>query len=157
MIKRLLFLDIDGVLNRFTQPHNHPEVVRVDMGIFNRRLLANINRMLQLTGAKVVISSAWRGSAAYPVSKSLAQGGFIGDVIGETPELARDKCRGDEIAAWLKENMPEGFNDYVILDDCLDFLPEQEAHIVKTNTYDGLTEEKVDEVIMKFVELAMAA
>jgi hypothetical protein len=154
---RLLFLDIDGVLNRFTQRHSHPDVIRVRMGIFNRLLITNINTLLRLTGAKVVISSAWRGSETYPVWKSLKEGGFIGDVIGETPELGHKSCRGDEIALYLKESMPDDFKDYVILDDCLDFLPDQNAHIVQTNTYDGLTEAKVVEIVNTFERLVLAA
>jgi hypothetical protein len=52
---KVIFLDIDGVLNcnKTTNPRGLPFVV-------DRRLLARFRRLLDRTGAKVVLSSTWR-------------------------------------------------------------------------------------------------
>lgn len=48
-------------------------------------------------------------------------------------------CRGNEIKEWLSRN--EGkVSNYVIIDDFDDMLPEQEDHVVLTDTLIGITE-----------------
>src|SRR4029079_14037574 len=55
MSMKVIFLDIDGVLNcdRTPNPRNFPYVV-------DRRLLARLKKLLKQTRAKVVLSSSWR-------------------------------------------------------------------------------------------------
>ena len=52
---KVIFLDIDGVLNcsKTRNPRKLPYVV-------DKRLLALLKRMLKRTGAKIVLSSTWR-------------------------------------------------------------------------------------------------
>jgi hypothetical protein len=52
---KVIFLDVDGVLNckKTANPRKLPYVV-------DRRLLARFKRLLDRTGAKVVLSSTWR-------------------------------------------------------------------------------------------------
>jgi hypothetical protein len=55
MSMKVIFLDIDGVLNcdRTPNPRKFPYVV-------DRRLLARLKKLLKRTRAKVVLSSSWR-------------------------------------------------------------------------------------------------
>jgi hypothetical protein len=52
---KVVFLDIDGVLNctKTKNPRKFPYVV-------DPKLLARLNRLLERTAAKVVLSSSWR-------------------------------------------------------------------------------------------------
>lgn len=52
---KILFLDVDGVLN--SHPPLDPEVM---CGTFDRDKVARLNRVLRATGASIVLSSAWR-------------------------------------------------------------------------------------------------
>jgi hypothetical protein len=52
---KLLFLDIDGVLN--AREELDPDV---NCGTFHRDKVDRLNRVLRKTGAKIVVSSAWR-------------------------------------------------------------------------------------------------
>jgi hypothetical protein len=52
---KLLFLDVDGVLN--SHPPLDPEVM---YGTFDRDKVARLNHVLRETGASIVLSSAWR-------------------------------------------------------------------------------------------------
>ena len=52
---KIIFLDIDGVLNcdKTPNPRKFPYIV-------DRKLLARLKKLLERTGAKVVLSSSWR-------------------------------------------------------------------------------------------------
>jgi histidinol phosphatase-like enzyme len=52
---KVIFLDIDGVLNcdHTANPRKFPYVV-------DKKLLARFKKLLSRTGAKVVLSSSWR-------------------------------------------------------------------------------------------------
>jgi hypothetical protein len=52
---KVIFLDIDGVLNceKTPNPRKFPYVV-------DKKLLARLQKLLERTGAKVVLSSSWR-------------------------------------------------------------------------------------------------
>jgi HAD domain in Swiss Army Knife RNA repair proteins len=52
---KVIFLDIDGVLNckKTPNPRRLPYIV-------DRRLLSRFKRLIDRTGAKVVLSSTWR-------------------------------------------------------------------------------------------------
>ena len=55
MSRKVIFLDIDGVLNcgRTPNPRKFPYVV-------DTRLLSRLKKLLDRTGAKIVLSSSWR-------------------------------------------------------------------------------------------------
>ena len=53
---KIIFLDIDGVLNVIGQGHD-------EFGqIFHKHFEDNLRWVIDKTGAKIVISSSWRGS-----------------------------------------------------------------------------------------------
>ena len=131
---KVVFLDFDGVLNTTTTTPAYA----LEAG-----LVALLNVIVKLTGAKVVVSSAWRAIEGLPYCVAhLERSGFQGEVIGATPE--RNKVsdpRGLEIQAWLDEH-PE-VEAFVILDDEADMehlLPK----LVQTSFEHGLTEADVE-------------
>jgi hypothetical protein len=113
MSMRVIFLDIDGVLNcdRTPNPRKFPYVV-------DKRLLVRLKKLLLRTRAKVVLSSSWRLD---PVGVAAKYWGV--PFIDTLPDLPK-KTRRDEVLSWLAAH-PE-VTRYAILDDeddGLDSLP----------------------------------
>jgi hypothetical protein len=110
--ERIIFLDIDGVLNckRTPNPRKLPYIV-------DPPLLDRFKRLVDQTGADVVLSSTWRYDPAGLFSAKHWGIPFI-DVIPDMP----GKPRRDEILAWLKTQ--EGVRRFAVLDDEDDGLDE---------------------------------
>jgi hypothetical protein len=89
---KVIFLDIDGVLNckKTANPRKLPYVVDL-------RLLARLRRLLGRRGAKVVLTSTWRYDPAGLFSAKRWGIPFI----GVTPDMPK-RPRRDEIRAWLE-------------------------------------------------------
>lgn len=131
---KVLFLDIDGVLNSHRSiyafngcPHGFtPE----HMALFDHVAIGLVRKLCQETGAVIVLSSSWRLLHA---TKEVAAGLNL-PVIDRTPSLTGN--RGQEIAAWLAEH--PSVTVYAIVDDDSDMLESQRAHFVQTSHEDGL-------------------
>lgn len=163
---RILFLDFDGVLNGL-ETREPPSPIHA--GLFlNPVLVERVNRVCEATGAKVVLSTTWRGRARYPkghamhvafeeVVEALRLAGARFEVIGGTPDLSRPDSltrdgetielwrapeRRKEIAAWIEEHKPEAF---AIVDD--DRGAAIEGHFVGCDPKRGLSEEGMREAI----------
>lgn len=141
---KVIFLDFDGVLNHqelFLQRHleggGDPDDA-IDPACVER-----LNRLIQETGAKVVVSSTWRILKTLDVLQEiLDKRGFVGELIGKTTtdDLG---CRGNQIAEWLSHNEVDSF---VILDDDSD-MGDLIDHLVRTDIRNGLLDEHVLEAI----------
>lgn len=114
---------------------------------FCPKSIANLNVLIEETGAKVVISSTWRmGKTAAELQVILESVGFIGETIGCTP-IYHDKqrIRGCEILGWIKDNKEligsdyYNFTEYVILDDDSDMLYWQRNNFLLIDRFVGLT------------------
>lgn len=133
---KVIFLDIDGVLNVISQGHdNHG-------ALFHPHLVDNLRSVIDSTGAKIVVSSTWRTRGLEKMREMWKDRGLPGDIIGVTPDcsqlLDNGTCefldlveRGHEIQDWLKEH-PEVIN-YVIFDDDNDMLESQRKRFVRTS------------------------
>ena len=126
---KVIFFDIDGVLNSDSTPNPQKFPYIVDA-----RLLARFQELLSKTGATAVMSSSWRVD---PVGRLAAK--FYGipfdDICPDIPKAPR--C--EEMQSWLRHH-PE-VTRYVVLDDdddCLDELP-----LFQPSSKTGLTEEIV--------------
>jgi len=111
---KVIFLDIDGVLNcaKTPNPRKFPYIV-------DRRLLRRFERLVARTKAKIVLSSTWRYDPAGLFSARHWGIRFI-DVIPDMP----GKPRRNEILAWLKHHpRVERFAVIDDEDDELDELP----------------------------------
>jgi hypothetical protein len=127
---KVIFLDIDGVLNckRTPNPRKLPYVV-------DPALLARFKRLVERSGADVVLSSTWRYDPAGLFSAK-HWGIPFADVIPDMPK----RPRRDEILAWLEQH-PD-VDRFVVIDDDDDELDElplfQPSHRI------GLTEKIVE-------------
>jgi hypothetical protein len=127
---KVIFLDIDGVLNCDSTENPRHFPYRTDPA-----LLARLKRLLELTGAQVVLSSTWRYDPAGLFSARNQGVPFI-DCI---PDL-QGEPRRKEILAWLQQR-PE-VDRFVVLDDeddGLDNLP-----LFQPSRGAGLTDEIVE-------------
>lgn len=133
---KVLFLDIDGVLNSRRScfafggfPHNATGPERQMFDEVAVRLVAGIVRA---AGAKVVLSSTWRKHENWTeIGPALGL-----PIIDRTPISWKGR-RGEEIAEWLAAH-PE-VESYAIVDDDSDMLPEQMRFFVHTSGFDGLS------------------
>lgn len=144
---KVLFLDFDGVLNshqwmqanadKFPMNHmwHHTHLDELAVG--------RLEKIVQATGAKVVISSTWRLLNSLPRLCDILQNhGFTGEVIGITPRLGGP--RGNEIASWLNDHGP--IENFVIIDDDGDMV-HLKHKLVQTSWDLGLQDEHVDAAI----------
>ena len=102
---KVIFLDIDGVLNcsKTANPRKFPYVV-------DKRLLARLQKLLNRTGAKVVLSSSWRLDPVGLLAAKYWKVPFI-DVCPDKPGSPRRM----EILDWLSDH-PKATR-YAIIDD----------------------------------------
>lgn len=163
---KIIFMDCDGVINSYSfyMSDRNPGNLNGKEGDVDPDCVKRILRIVEETGAKIVLSSDWRLS--WPGSLiRLENAGFPkGLIIDKTPELiwrqiSRDELsayddngfcyaysRGREIDMWLEAH-PECTN-YTIIDDRTDFTDEQGPHFVHVNSYCGITDDNADIAIM---------
>ena len=165
-VKRLIFLDIDGVLNSAPYMKSRPEAVkRMDHPDFDQHTLdpwaiAQLNRILAETGSAVALSSSWRlesskvGEGALKNTERLMRlRGFNGRLWQATPDLAKlaGGVRGAEIDAWLNRHEHLGPFSFVILDDRDDMQPWNHR-LVQTTWQNGLTPALASKAIEMLLE-----
>jgi len=126
---KIIFLDIDGVLNVYCES-------RDEYGCcFHSHLVENLRILIEQTGAKIVIISTWRFSGLEIIKEMWEKRNLPGEVVGITPNFmiqhGTTLCRGKEIDSYL-ENHPE-IENYVILDDDTDMEEHQMARFVMTS------------------------
>lgn len=144
----MVFLDFDGVLNSI-ESHERDGRRGGPYGLY-REHVEHLNEIVRLSGATVVVSSTWRLGYTVPALRKLLRGaGYLGSVIGKTPDLQwvgdaghiyRSVPRGHEIASWRAKNNHVG--PFVILDDDSD-MAELSDRLVKTEFRTGLVAEHV--------------
>lgn len=138
---KIIFLDIDGVLNSANWMLREQESGRdPQWSLFNNfdlEAIAVLNEVVEKTQAKVVISSSWR--IIHPLEHIVAllkKHDFKGEVIGKTPSRTEiHHKRGNEIQEWLDAH-PEA-QQFVIIDDDSD-MEHLMPKLVQTTWQDGL-------------------
>ena len=155
-MKKIIFLDIDGVLNYelFYKKEDGPHETRFDYDLANicGDKIKLLNTLIEETGADVVISSSWRKNKTLEELRTLFQHkGFKGNIIDKTPvlyysdkEYGYSVPRGCEIKAWIGTNKDilsckVSKLRYVIFDDDSDMLYWQRNNYIQTDRYCGLT------------------
>ena len=131
---KVLFLDIDGVLNSIrtctatgAYPHDFDEKGKRR---FDWIAVSLIRKLCVDHDAKIVISSTWRTTYS-PTEIGL---GLTLPCIDRTPVL--NTHRGVEIDTWLNSH-PE-VTHYAIVDDDSDMLFHQREYFVQTDAQEGL-------------------
>lgn len=154
---KVIFLDVDGVLNCITTK------AKIDGYMFvDDEKVALLKEIIDHTGAKVVLSSSWR------------YGWYVTDHFEESRdsdlrdihmfEALRDKLldfdielldytddfsrRGEEISAWLKQWQGEPVESYVVLDDMASIEIQPHCkYLVQTSMTHGLQAKEVAQAI----------
>ena len=167
---KVLFLDIDGVLNSenwfgyrlyciknnmFNEVINfvntNDERIKHKLSMIDDRAIANLNRIIEETGCKVVLSSSWRSCVEDENTLTedlLKLKGFKYKLYDVTPRLWFNDFsirRGEEIQLWMdKESEKNEIESFVILDDDdSDMLPEQTNNFIHVDGQVGLTDRDV--------------
>jgi hypothetical protein len=175
---KVLFLDFDGVINNeqtfeelkqaeFTPTDSELQLIRKlivqdprhnesfwlnTIRSLDSKLIAHITSIIKATGAKVVISSAWRNTFSLQILELLLKHhGFTGEVIDSTPSKMSLHSRAGEIFMWLRNAKENKLNveNFVIIDD--DSSPKNIEYLVDnlvvTDYSQGLDEAKTLQAI----------
>jgi hypothetical protein len=173
---KIIFLDVDGVLNSDSfaygfDPETHKRrgygghfkesaTPTIENVIWDIKCINALKRIVETTGALIVISSTWR--VFFSVEKFCEMFALYGwekaPIIGKTDDLGKEKpysraLRGLEVNKWLASRILADeigqfdfplVEKYAIIDDYSQFLPEQYEFFVQTDPEVGLTEEDAD-------------
>lgn len=131
---KVIFLDIDGVLNHYYwyRERRYKSNASYPLDDFDPKSVSYLNNITDITGAKIIISSSWRFDN--DIINILRKVGITGEIIGCTPDLYNicgSLCRGKEIDAVL--NKHPDIERYIILDDDMDMEEHQLPYFIKTN------------------------
>jgi hypothetical protein len=150
-MRKVLFLDIDGVLNSSVWINGlMPDF---DGVMISPDLVSNLNKVIAATGCDIVISSDWRrGIHFMDLQDILHKTGINGNIIGTTPisggitnNLEDDRV--DEINTWLKRDPADS---WVAVDDMdLTIGGIDPDNFVRTNFVLGLTSDDAGKIIRK--------
>jgi len=134
---KVLFLDIDGVVNCATTTQRHRGYIGIDP-----YMAFLVGKIVLDTDCKVVLSSSWRTFHDDGVKEIGKQVTFVDDVTPSPwyeEENKHHSTRGEEIQAWLDLH-PE-VEVYAIVDDDTRMLESQLPHYFQTQWNAGITEE----------------
>lgn len=148
---KIIFLDIDGVLNSKNPTESCGQYVGIE-----DRLVIKLQKIVKATGAKIVLTSSWRYDWE-PVHKDNQEplGTYLDRKLSKYGLYAMDKtdphclyARGRGIHEWLNGKYVESF---VILDDEAHDYEEVKLKERWIQTYDvddgGITDEDVARAI----------
>lgn len=162
---KLIFLDIDGVLN--TQQHQQDLrakglPISDEFGaIFAPSAVHQLKHIIEQTGADIVLISSWKFLGSEEMRQMWKHRRLPGKLLDITPSSASDElllsidlergdlpnpCKGVEIEAWLRQ-YPKSNASYVIIDDESVVLPEQRDYFVQTKPELGLSEREAERAI----------
>lgn len=146
---RVIFLDVDGVLNSC-----HTRTKTSDGWCFvDNHLVARLKRLLDLSGARLVLSSTWR-EGWHQEDESKNDISFIElrdkfnqfgiEIFDRTGEMRMH--RWQSIKEYMERQCEDPIEHYVIIDDW-DDMGEYINHLVLTSSFTGLTDEDVEEAL----------
>lgn len=156
---KVIFLDIDGVLNCSTsKSFCHDDLCGIIHGIDSDKV-KRLAKIVEATGAQIVLSSDWKdGWEKYYTTSKPSHVKYLDNHLYKKGKLTiKDKTpktnkgswfRGNEILTYLKTH--PNIEGYVILDDTFfdDFANKEiEEHLVLTNREVGLTDGDVKNAI----------
>lgn len=155
-MRKIIFLDIDGVLNtKYWYNQMSRSTPKDKYGYaFDPNAVANLKRIIDETGADIVISSSWKSLELTELENMWQERCLPGTVLGITPNSVSDELllnadldnmelfhiRGEEIKEWLSRH-GKNISNYVIIDDVDNMLPEQQKYFIQTNPEMGITED----------------
>lgn len=166
---KILFLDIDGVLNSsrtaLTTPIRGLSFADIMKNGMDKTAVAMVNRLCDENDLFIVLSSSHRYDYLHPQTVAV-EGGFSRDkvdlfrmgiyleslglsyirIIDATPDITTPtRTRGDEINRWLELNETLNIENFIILDDVdqfhgvTQFHGDLAAHFVKCDGHEGFS------------------
>ena len=157
-MRKVVFLDIDGVLNSNFWNENHQREIS-DGSLIDESKIELLCKLIEDTGAGIILHSGWKywfdpdlkplRREAENLKNLLEKAGL--SIDGTTPDHATEEIRktrkfslvkAGEILAWLKQH--QEVNRWVVLDDLDLHNAKIERHQVKTDQSIGLTAEDVE-------------
>lgn len=147
-MNKIIFLDIDGVLNSMDFLHLNILNARVNDAVytnkdkhgslFDPRCILAFNTLIKATDADIVISSDWRFSGLNAMKHLWSDRELSGNIIGVTPFTGG--IRGSDVDDFMRFNDMDFSTDKIlIIDDNSDFFDFQMPNLIQTNPTFGLT------------------
>lgn len=156
-MSKVIFLDIDGVLNSNSWNRSHQN--QIDEGtLVDKEKMRLLGKLVKDTNAKIILHSGWKfwfdahlnpmRKEAENLVKLLRQEEL--EIDGVTPdfstqEIKRSKkfslVKATEILAWLEQHRE--VDSWIVIDDLDLHNPEIERHQLRTDPEAGLTAEDV--------------
>ena len=106
--RKYIFIDFDGPLNTGRGDFMNPDRYGHH---FDDMPVRNLRRIIENTGAQIVVSSSWRHLGLEKIREVWTSWGLPGEIVGCTPGVWGDgrifDTRGEEIQQWLEENVDD--------------------------------------------------
>jgi len=127
----LIFLDIDGVMNRYGHPQQE---------VLDEHLVGQLNRLQSWLGTQVVFNSAWNSHSLDYMKNAFAKAGHLypATLIGQTGSCAGG---GDPVRDYLIENDLVG-TPFIIIDDGDSNYGEMWCRLVRCDPNEGFTDKR---------------
>lgn len=154
MKRKLIFLDIDGVLNHA----GIDEKIRGCIGILDSKL-ALLKEIVDKTGADIILTSTWKmdWEKDAPYESLNSYGRYMVDKFNNIGLSIQDKTvdtsaplRGKDIQNYIDSHNLHDTVYVIIDDDMFDFNDEQKTRLIKTSFYSlegGLQKKHVEQAI----------
>lgn len=148
---RLIFLDIDGVLNT----ERHISKLRVAKQpcsdlygpLFDPEAVENLREIIEKTHAKIVVTSSWRYIYGLEGLKEIwAYRKLPGKLFGVV-KMDGSGTRGEEVENFVTDLFGDSANDYLILDDECEYSDNQLQRFIKVNPIRGIDSADVEKAI----------
>lgn len=140
-MKKVLFLDIDGVLNSLKYDRERGP----NDGNIDESRLPLLKRLVDETAAVIVLSSSWRKHlyGDDPLGQELIRTFDKYDLtVADKTPILNGFDRAEEIRSWLVEHAEE-VEDFVIFDDIVFGWGDLSEHLVRTDARIGRGLEEV--------------
>lgn len=157
-MKKIIFLDVDGVLNSNFWNDSHQRELS-DGTLIDKDKVILLGELVKNTGAKIVLHSGWRFWFDDKMEPLRIESAKLAEMLQEcgmkifdvTPDLATEEIirtkkfslvKANEILRWLA--LHEGVDKWIVIDD-LDLHNELILqHQIKPNQTVGLTKQDIE-------------
>lgn len=158
---KIIFLDIDGVLNSNFWNNEHQKEISNGKYIDTEKVKL-LSVLVKKSGASIILHSGWRFWFGEDLKPLRPEAGYLVELLrnegmsvaGMTPDLTTEeirktkkfsKIKADEILMWLKNN-PD-VESWVVFDDLELHNADVEKYQVRTDAEQGLTETDVEKAL----------
>lgn len=156
-MRKVIFVDIDGVLNSNFWNNNHQKEIS-DGTLIDVEKIKLLSELIKKTGAEIILHSGWKywfDAELQPLRREAEILQFMLEaeglkIAGVTPDHSTEEIRksrkfslvkAGEILAWLADNWD--VKKWLVIDDLDLHNAEIEQHQIRTDANIGLTMEDV--------------